>query len=145
MASTVTLTRSGDPLEERPLANASGRCIEDRFITCSLDNLMMFKLCGFIEDERAEIIDVSDKEVRLLLGRHWLTRLMNSRERRRPIEVRLMFSDPGDDLPVWKSAHAQRSVVDVSIRPLSLTIPTADFHRRAASVLNKLRLHFVAD
>ncbi len=145
MAPTVSLRRTGEPMAERPLVGTNGRIVNDRFITCSLDNLLMYKLCGFIEDERAEILNVSEKEVRLLLGRHWLTRLMIGDERRRPLEVRLVFSEPGDDLPVWKSAHARRSVVDVTVRPLSATFGTKEFHRRAASVLQKLRLHFVAD
>lgn len=146
MPQTVTLDHHNTRAAERLTPKeASKDCVKDQFVTCTLSNLLMYKLCGFIQDERAEILDVSENHVRLLLGRPWLSRVWNGGERRRPLEVRLDFSEPSGNLAKWQEAHAERAVVDVTIRPRCVSFRKRDFHRRAYSILRNLRLHFVAD
>lgn len=134
-----------DPTPEQLARFASqGRCVTDRFVACKLGGMLMIKLLGFIEDERAEILSVSESQVTLRLGRPWLRRL-NSADRRRPIDVRIQFAEPGDALSEFRTARARRSEINVSLRPGSYFYPTHDFHRRAYSILQTLRLYFVAD
>jgi hypothetical protein len=123
---------------------AQGRCVTDRFRACRIGGMLMTKLLGFIEDERAEILSVCESQVTLRLGRPWLQR-MRGGDRRRPIEVCIQFAEPGEDLAEWQKTRARRSEINVSLRPMSRLYPTRDFHRRADSILHMLRLHFVAD
>jgi len=122
-----------------------GRYVTDRFVACKTGGMLLTKLLGFIEDERAEVLGISESHVTLRLGRPWLKRLSERSERRRPIELTIRFAEPGEDLSKWKQANARRSVVDVLMRPLSRRYSTRDFHRRAEGILHNLRLHFVAD
>lgn len=134
-----------DPSRERLARYApQGRCVTDRFMACKIGGMLMTKLLGFIEDERAEILSISESQVTLRLGRPWPQRMSHG-DRRRPIEVQIQFAEPGEDLAEWQKAHARRSEVKVSLRPMSWLQPTRDFHRRADSILRMLRLHFVAD
>ena len=107
--------------------------------------MLFLKLAGFIQDERAEILNVTEHDVTLRLGQPWYRRWWSGTERRRPIEVHLQFAAPGADLATWQTANARRSVVEARIRPLSAAYRTSDFLRRAESIRKMLRVHFVAD
>lgn len=123
-----------------------GRCVSDQFVVCKIGGMLMLKLTGFIEDERAEVLSVSEDHVTLLLGRPWYRRIgCRSTERRRPVEVHIQFAEPGQKGVQWQAANARRSVVEIRLRPLTPTFTTRDFHRRADAILRMLRLHFVAD
>jgi hypothetical protein len=107
--------------------------------------MLLLKLIGFIEDERAEILDVSEAHITLRIGQPWFRRWWHGVERRRPLEVRLDFGEPGHDLQAWQQTRAARSAVDVRIRPLTWSFRQDDFQRRAEAITRSLRLHFVAD
>lgn len=143
--STVTGTLRRDPSPDRLERYAEqGRCVRDRFSSCCIGGMLLRKLLGFIEDEEAEVLDISESHVTLRMGRPWLQRLRGV-DRRCPIEVRIQFAEPGEDLGDWQKSQARRSEVQVRVRPLSQWYPTGDFHRRADSILQLLRLHFLAD
>lgn len=119
--------------------------VTSQFAACKVGGMLLLKLVGFIEDERAEILEVSEGHIVLRLGQPWYLRWWHGIERRRPVSVRLDFADAGDDLPAWQRTTARRSLVKVGIRPMCRSFRSRDFHRRADSVLRSLRLHFVAD
>lgn len=149
MPVTVTSRRN----HQRPSVSAerlerfagAGRCVTDQFVACKIGGMLLLKLLGFMQDERAELLAVSDSEVTLTLGQPWYRRWGRGADRRRPVSVRIRFAEPGDDLAAWQQAAARRSVVAVELRALCASHRTADFHRRADAILQRLRLHFVAD
>jgi hypothetical protein len=122
-----------------------GRCVTDQFVACKTGGMLLNKLLGFIDDERAEVLNISESQATLRLGRPLLGRLADWSERRRPVEVKISFAEPGEDLTQWKRANTRRSVVDVQLRPLTWRLSTKNFHRRAESIVHNLRQHFVAD
>lgn len=136
------------PESHHPVAKRvtdAGRTVTDRFVACKVGGMLFLKLAGFIQDERAEILSVSEYHITLRLGQPWYRRWWSGVERRRPIEVHVQFAEPGEDLATWQTASARRSVVETRIRPLSATFRTSDFQRRAEAIRKMLRLHFVAD
>ncbi len=151
MPASVTRRLNSEPLItaerefEKQKVSPFRRTVKGEFVTCKVGGMLLLKMVGFIEDQRAEVLEVSDHHIVMQLGRPWYHRWWHGGERRRPVRVRLDFADPSVDLPTWKQARARRSVVNVDIRPMSLSFGTRDFHRRAQSVLRNLRLHFVAD
>lgn len=151
MPANVTCRENSEPilnthlLDENATNSLRRRVVKSQFLTCKVGGMLLLKLLGFIEEQRAEIEEVSDHHIVMQLGRPWYARWWHGDERRRPVRVRLDFAEPGEDLPTWKMATARRSVVDVDIRPASMSISNRDFHRRAQGILRNLRLHFVAD
>ncbi len=151
MPASVTCRLNSEPLStadrefDKQETSPFQRKVNSEFVTCKVGGMLLLKMIGFIEDQRAEVLEVSDQHIVMQLGRPWFHRLWHGGERRRPVQVRLDFADPGDDLPTWKQATARRSVVSVEIRPMTLSFGTREFHRRAQGVLRNLRLHFVAD
>lgn len=151
MHQTVTLRRAGEPLSsigsnDRDVdPNMMRDGLTRQFATCKIGGMLLLKLIGFIEDERAEIMEVSEEHIVLRLGQPWYLRWWHGEERRRPLAVRLDFSDPESELPNWRKANARRSLVTVNIRPMTKSFRPREFQQRAESVLHNLRLHFVAD
>ncbi len=151
MSETMTISRSGEPSasptesDRDAEGTATQQGITGQFATCKIGGMLLLKLLGFIEDERAEILEVAEDHVVLRLGQPWYRRWWNGSERRRPVSVRLDFAEPGDDQPRWKAATARRSMVNVDIRPMARSHRGRAFAQRADSVLRNLRLHFVAD
>jgi hypothetical protein len=119
--------------------------VTGQFATCKAGGMLLVKLMGFIEDQRAEILDVSEEHIVMRLGRPWYVRWWQGGERRRPICVRLDFAEPGEAAASWQTAGARRSLVHVDIRPMTHSFREADFRRRADDILCSLKLHFVAD
>lgn len=118
--------------------------VTGQIATCKAGGMLLLKLMGFIEDQRAEILDVSEEHIVMRLGRPWYVRWWDGGERRRPVRVRLDFADSCVDASAQTSS-ARRSLVNVHIRPMTRSFREADFRRRADDILHKLRLHFVAD
>ena len=151
MPETISSSRKGEPsaFTKESDHDAEGtparQGITSQFATCKIGGMLLLKLIGFVEDERAEILEVAEDHVVLRLGQPWYLRWWTGEERRRPVSVRLDFAEPGDDLPQWQQATARRSIVKVDIRSMTTSHRGRDFQRRADAVLRNLRLHFVAD
>ncbi len=151
MPASVASRRNCEPVlnaEHRldePMSAPRRRVVKSDFVTCKEGGMLLLKMIGFIEEQRAEVREVSDHHIVLQIGRPWYSRWWRGGERRRPVRVRLDFADPGEDLPAWQNSTARRSVVNVDIRPMALSFGSRDFHRRAQGLLRNLRLHFVAD
>ncbi|MCA9025481.1 MAG: hypothetical protein KDA86_09740 [Planctomycetaceae bacterium] len=151
MPASVTYGNNSEPIlnQDHRLhiesASTSQRVVKSDFASCHVGGMLLLKLIGFIEDQRAEIHEISDRHIVMQLGRPWYSRWWHGGERRRPVRVRLDFADAGDGLPTWQKASARRSIVSVDIRPMALSYGSRDFHRRAQGVLRNLRLHFLAD
>ncbi|MGD9857908.1 MAG: hypothetical protein AB7U20_23435, partial [Planctomycetaceae bacterium] len=147
MPESVTSRRNGESFtppiefEDDAADTMGGEGVSSRFATCKIGGMLLLKLVGFIEDERAEILEVSEDHIVLRLGQPWFARWWHGVERRRPVSVRLDFAEPGIDLPSWQRASARRSMVNVEIRPMTGSFRSRDFRRRADSVLRSLRLH----
>jgi hypothetical protein len=124
---------------------ASARCLRDRFLACRSGGMLLLKLSGFILEERARILEVSERHISLQLGQPWYRRWLRGGDRRRPIEVRIDFARTDESPDRWQVVNPRRSVVDVQLRPLACLYPTHDFRRRAESIRQLLRQHFVAD
>ncbi len=151
MPETVAISQTGEPSTSPTECNrdteetTTQRGITSQFATCKIGGMLLLKLLGFIEDERAEILEAAEDHVLLRLGQPWYLRWWRGEERRRPVSVRLDFAEPGDDQPHWQAATARRSIVNVDIRPMTRSHRGRDFEQRADAVLRNLRLHFVAD
>jgi len=156
MSETMTSNQTGEPSAFTPGDDlgtgehdaeraSTGQAITGQFSTCKLGGMLLLKLMGFIEDERAEILEMEEDHVVLRLGQPWYRRWWNGSERRRPVAVRLDFAEADERLPSWQEASARRSLVKVDIRPMTRTFRNRDFQRRADGVLGNLRMHFVAD
>ena len=50
----------------------------ENYVVSNLGSCLFLKLCGFVEESRAEIRDVSETRLKLRLGGSWLWQLLGT-------------------------------------------------------------------
>jgi hypothetical protein len=114
------------------------------FTSCDLGNSLMLKLCGFIEDQQAEILDVNEKRLQLRVGRSWLQRWWHGVRSHGPLEITLDIDRQAvrliDD---WRRIHAPHAVVRVHVRPLGRLWRQDAFEACARQVMQRLRRYLI--
>jgi hypothetical protein len=114
------------------------------FTSCDLGNSLMLKLCGFIEDQHAEILDVNETRLQLRVGRSWLQRWWHGVRGHGPLEVTLDIDRQAvrliDD---WRRIHAPHAVVRVHVRPLGRLWRQDAFEESARQVMQRLRRYLI--
>lgn len=63
----------------------------DTYLVSDIGTCLMLKLCGFVEQYRAEIRDVSENHLHLRLGGSWLQRLLRGHAWGDPLELEILF------------------------------------------------------
>jgi hypothetical protein len=63
----------------------------ETFLVSDIGNCLMLKLCGFVEECRAEIRDVSENHLRLRLGGSWFQQLLGDGTLGHPLELEILF------------------------------------------------------
>ena len=110
----------------------------ETYLVSDIGNCLMLKLCGFIEEYRAEIRDVSENHLRLRLGGSWLQRLLGDGRLGHPLEMEILF------VPVeTESATRPLARVEVLVRDARLLSPADRFETAARRVLWQLRNHLM--
>ena len=102
------------------------------------------KLLGFIEDQKAELLDITEDQLRLRVGRTWWERLWYGVHGHAPLEMRLDLSHR--DRPAFgphQKAHATHSKIDVAVRPLSRNWKPEPFETEAERLVHRLRWHLM--
>ena len=106
---------------------------------CVAESLLVHKLRGFVEDQRAKVQSVTESEIRFRLGSAGLTGRWGRRRDDCPVEVRVRVgSDRGAGGP------AGRSEVTIRVDPLGWGVKRAAFDERAAGVVRDLRGYLAA-
>lgn len=122
--------------------------VNDHFVTLSVGNTLILKACGFIEAQRARILDVCEEHLLLRIGNDWLERLLLGSKGKKLIEVRLKLEQPGPGEPFPpgrdKLPRTRYCLVDVQIRPVSQSWTREQFQDEARRLLWILRSHFMA-
>jgi hypothetical protein len=118
--------------------------VTESFTSCDLGNSLMLKLCGFIEDQHAEILDVNETRLQLRVGRSWLQRWWHGVRCHGPLKVTLDIDRQTvrliDD---WRRVHAPHAVVRVHVRPLGRMWRQDAFEACAEQVVQRLRRYLI--
>ena len=113
------------------------------FSTCVTSDLIVYKLGGFVDEEKATLCSVESSKAVIRLGRRGLFSFWGKTDEKRPIEMRLELVDP-KSLPTGDRRRMHLNVI-VEIRPLGRCKSEKDFADRSKRVVEALRAHFVAD
>ena len=110
----------------------------ETFVVSNVGTCLLLKLCGFVEEHRAEIRDVSENHLRLRLGRSWLGHLLGSGHPGEPLELEILFAPTHADGDPRPQARVQIIVRDKRI----LSHPDR-FEAAARRILWQLRGHLM--
>lgn len=110
----------------------------ETYLVSDIGTCLILKLCGFVEEHRAEIRDVSENHLRLRLGGSWFQRLWGGRSLGHPLDVEILF------VPV-EAEQATRPLarVQIVVQDVRCLWPSDRFEAAARRVLWQLRNHLM--
>ena len=113
------------------------RCT-DTFLVSDIGTCLILKLCGFVEEYRAEIRDVSENHLRLRLGGTWFQRILGDGSLGHPLDLEIAF------VPV-EATSGTRSLArdDILVKDAQLVSLSPRFESAARRVLWQLRNHLM--
>ena len=145
---TCSLTNADLLAGERPTKETSSDSgdpflFTSSFLACVAADMIVYKLGGFVNDQRAALKEVSAKRAIIQLGSRGVLPLWGLSDDRRPVELTVEFGE--EELSGRGGVRAARKVpIQVVIRPVGWVRKAEVFQSRARSVLKLLRSYFVA-
>ena len=106
----------------------------ETYVVSNLGSCLFLKLCGFVEESRAEIRDVSETRLQLRLGGSWLGRLLGTGTREYPLDLEIIFETAEEE-----SHERPQARVRVVVQDARLISQADRFEAAARRVLWQLR------
>jgi hypothetical protein len=120
--------------------------VTESLSACDLANTLMLKLCGFIEDQQAQLLDVSEDRYRLQIGYNRLTRFWHGIAGHDPVEVTLQIHrDESYHPEAGRANRPGRATIDVAVRPMGGSWRRDRFEECGQRIVQRLRLHLMAN
>lgn len=119
-----------------------GLNVHEALHACDLGNTLFLKLCGFIQDQQARLLEVDEHNYRLKIGFTRWERFWHGVDGHDPVLVTLAVRR--DETPEWdRRSHAADAIVEIDVRPAGFGWRAADFNNTARHIVRKLRLHLM--
>jgi hypothetical protein len=116
--------------------------LRDSLGASDVGNTLFLKLCGFILDQQARLLEVSEHNYCLKIGHTRWERFWHGRGSHDPVVVTLAVRR--DERPDRnRKAHASQTIVDVDVRPAGWGWNAAAFESCAAQIVQRLRRHLM--
>ncbi len=129
---------------DHPNAVSTPLYVRETLVTCNVGSTLFLKLCGFIEDCEARILDVDVDHLRVRVGRTWVERWWHGLRGHSPLEVRIAIRPVDQTVADWQRTNAGAAVLDVHVCPLGPRWTQETFDECARRAVHKLRLHLMA-
>ncbi|MBM81456.1 MAG: hypothetical protein CMJ78_12815 [Planctomycetaceae bacterium] len=137
---TTSLTNeqfNTDVVPEKKSEPTDNRCVTESFLACIAADMIVYKLGGFVQGQKAKLLDVNDNCARFRIGKRRLLSRFTSK--RRPVDVKITFGDSS------QSKRGRPLVqVDVEIRPVG-RVGAEKFQLNAREALKSLKSYFAAE
>lgn len=133
--------------KQRPIPPSGRFILADRFVSMSVGGTLVLKACGFIEDQQARILNVTESSLRVRTGHEWYERLLSGRRRRKPMEVVLEIHplmDQDDPARASSPFPDRYCVIEARIVAGSRSWSQAEFAEESRRLLWRLRSCFMA-
>jgi hypothetical protein len=125
---------------ERPVER--GLRLREDLHACDLGNTLFLKLCGFIQDQHARLLEVDEHNYRMKIGFTRWERFWHGVDGHDPLLVTLAVRR--DETPGWeRRSHAADAIVEIDVRPAGFGWSAAAFDSTARHIVRKLRLHLM--
>ena len=113
------------------------------FSACVQSDMIVYKLGGFVTDQKAKLVEVMPKRVVIRVGRRGLLPYWGSRDEKRPVELIVEFDD--DPSSQGRRGASKRSEISICIRPVGSVKDADEFQARAKRLWKVLRSFFAAE
>ncbi|MBL8851271.1 MAG: hypothetical protein JNG89_16435 [Planctomycetaceae bacterium] len=124
-------------------SNERGLVVREALSACDLGNTLFLKLCGFIQDQQARLLEVEEDNYRLQIGYSRWERFWHGLRGHNPVVVTLAVRR--DESPEWdRRSHASQAIVEIAVRPAGIGWQAREFESCAQHIVRRLRLHLMA-
>ena len=106
-------------------------------------DMIVYKLGGFVSDQKARLKDVSPNRAVLRIGSRGLLPFWGSDDEGRPVELQMQFTEVDAQSIGARKKACKEVEVDVCVRPLGWCRHSEVFQSRAKRVIKILRSYFV--
>ena len=110
----------------------------ETYVVSNLGSCLFLKLCGFVEESRAEIRDVSETRLKLRLGGSWLRRMLGTGTKQYPLDLEILFEQVAEE-----QDHRPQACVHVVVHDAHLISHQSRFDVAARQVLWQLRSYLM--
>eukprot|EP00913_Durusdinium_trenchii_P028279 g26507.t1 len=114
------------------------------FRACVASEMIIYKLGGFVTDQKAHLGKVTEKTAELQLGSRGLLPFWGSTSSKQPVRILIEFNH-ARATSAETFAASRQSEIAVKIAPIGRVKKTEVFHQRAREVVKLLRSYLVAD
>jgi hypothetical protein len=133
---------SGDQPEQETVPESTDPFLfTGSFLACIAADMIVYKLGGFVNDQKASLKEVTAKRALIRLGSRSILPIWGSADDCRPVELTVEF---GDETTTRGSRVTRKVPIKVHIRPIGWVRKPEVFQTRACGVLKLLRSYFVA-
>ena len=120
-----------------------GLVVRESLSACDLENTLFLKLCGFIQDQQARLLDVNEHRYKLKIGYSRWERFWHGINGHEPVLVTLnVRRDATADCD--RRSHSAQAVVDIDVRPAGFGWRETAFESCARHIVRRLRVHLMA-
>ena len=117
---------------------------ETSFQACIAADMIVYKLGGFVRDERGSLTEVTETRAVVRIGRRPLIPFLGQAASRLPVKMTVEFGNE-KSTPTRRQRVASKQVtIQVRIEPLGWAKSPEAFERRATSLVRLLRSYFAA-
>lgn len=120
-----------------------GLVVREALPACDLGNTLFLKLCGFIQDQQARLLQVEEHNYRMKIGFSRWERFWHGINSHDPVLVTLAVHR--DHTPAYdRRSHAAQAIVEIDVRPAGFGWSAEAFDSCARHIVRRLRLHLMA-
>jgi diguanylate cyclase (GGDEF)-like protein/PAS domain S-box-containing protein/putative nucleotidyltransferase with HDIG domain len=112
---------------------------------CVAADMIVYKLGGFVSDNRAKLVSVAPAKAVLHVGSAGLLPFWGGSDDRQPVEVTVSFDDHEGPTAAGRRVASSTVKMEVVVRPRGWIRKADVFGARARHVVKELRSYFVAD
>ena len=137
----VCFRMAGDAGSDQFQSRRSPRFVRENFRLLA-DDILVYKLKGFVQDHHARLLDVKPNLVAIKLGETSFTRRWGRTAERQPVEMIVTMCEVES---LGKRATTRRVKLEVTVTPVGKAPDEATFDSRAARAVELLRSYLLAD
>jgi diguanylate cyclase (GGDEF)-like protein/putative nucleotidyltransferase with HDIG domain/PAS domain S-box-containing protein len=146
---TMAQTSADTPTEEE-LAEEANKPPRDPFVhettfqACIAADMIVYKLGGFVRDERGSLTDVTESRAVIRIGRRGLIPFWGASARDLPVQMTVEFGNEKATPSRRQRIASKQVAITVRIEPLGWCKNAAAFEHRANHLVRVLRSYFAA-
>ena len=118
---------------------------QDSFMAVVAEDMIVYKLSGFVTGEKGQLLEVSANRVLIRIGSHGWWPFWGPRPESLPVDLEINFGDVKPDAKKRSGRNGPQIEVQVSVRPGCRWKDKAQFEARARRVCKELMAYFAGE